>query len=134
MRERLHIELCTTTPQVEEAFAFLKDQDHEPVDWALPIRIIRRGQVVIGVTQELSNVPVLMSCWNRDKAVCSSRDIAEGTDAIRLLLEGTTKHGAVYAACPTHSPMFNAMEKLGFEKTGLCMFLSTPIDGVKEAA
>lgn len=130
MRERIHIELCTTPAQVEEAFAFLRQQNHEPVPWALPIRIVRRGQVVIGVTQEH---PVLLTCWSVDKDTCSPRDISEGTNAVRLLMEGTSKHGAVYAASLESAPMFSAMEKLGFEKTGLYLFVSTPIDCVKEA-
>mgnify|MGYP000016297125 CR=1 FL=1 len=124
MRPRLHIELVTTQAREDAAAEFLAGFGCQLHEGHRPIRIIRRGQDFIGVSQVLT-APLHLTCWSPDR---SHRDIIEGINSLRMMGEGYTPGGVSYCTAHDNGQPFTAeiLAKLGFQDTGLRVFVSKP--------
>lgn len=124
MRDRIHIQLVTTEAEYLEARDFLRTFAHELIPGARPIRIVRRGEKIIAVSQ-IMTAPMHVMSWSTDPAVCSPRDVLDGCDAIRAMEEGYSEHGAAYALIQEDSNFDESvMDKIGFTYSRLRLFTS----------
>lgn len=122
MRPRLHIELVTTHERAAAAAEFLEGFGCELQPGHQPLRIIRRGDEMIGVSQIIA-APIHVTCWSPQR---SHRDVVEGINALRLMQEGSTPGGATYCTAHDDGHPFTTqvMGQLGFQDTGLRIFVS----------